>query len=411
MDIENTGDQQSTRDISNASVETAQLAASALDKLLQKLRQMELDSQKNITIKVGSKNVYQGGLDGQGDRAELTEKQARTLQEAFNPSEISGSIRILDEDNKLLFHSKGGVVIKNELKELQKEGLSESIEPNSEVTASNSAKHQRKDYSQSPDIPSLDDADYTYHQVDIPNQEPTHLIADQEELKEIVHSQAEKIAELQTRLNQVNGRLEELTAWKENLTPVKLANEIVGEWLNNQRNNIAGKVHGLANWIAATTTQKFEQGVERHNQAFDGVRGQVAERITQVRDDIGSRVNESLGQAGQRAAEDLYDKLVSPAGNQLIAQMEKIGKVTVDDNGTKTFQAGDIAWNRLKNGTIIPTRGSGNAITSENATPQEMNEIKETIKLVNEKYGLGQTQEPTLSSQNQTQPVKIAQKV
>lgn len=113
MDIQQSSDQQSARDITNSSVEATQLTLSALDQFLQKLLQLGMKDDQEITIRVGSKKIYDGAVDGNGKRSKLTPKETKTLREAFSPQKNSGSVRILDKKNTLLFKSKEGQIAKN----------------------------------------------------------------------------------------------------------------------------------------------------------------------------------------------------------------------------------------------------------------------------------------------------------
>ena len=454
MDIENTGDQQSTRELADSAVNSAELVATALEAFLKQLIEMGLEKEREITIMVGSSKVYSGPLTGEGNPKELTEAQAKTLNEAFSPQEKSGSVRILDPDKNILFQSKKGQILINDLPQLKQEEATQEtqIESKSEPTPvedNQETESSAQSFEQSAEIPSLDDApseelapepiaetstvnlsESDVEVLEVASSElsevlETEKLAPQtqvsfkpgdplEELGQIAISQAVQISELQAQLSEVNGKLDQLTEWKENVTPVKLANERVGNWLNQQRDKVANKIHGFANRIAASATQKFEevqgqvqekvdQGLERHSQAVEAVKTQVTEKIDEARESVDSKLsqaqaamNQKLGKAGRKAANSFMNRFVDPATKMLVHQMDKIGEVTTQIDGTKTFQTDKIDWHVRPDGSTMLTRkATGETLNPNTVTVGEMDIINTAVQTINQNYGLTQTQAPT----------------
>ena len=119
MDLENSSDQYSARDLTNNGIETAQMMADALTEMLNKLKELGLDKDQEITILLGSRKIYNVTIYGEGTRQDLTEAQAKTLNQALtHPDANSGSVRILDADKNLVFQSKKGQILKNDLHRL-----------------------------------------------------------------------------------------------------------------------------------------------------------------------------------------------------------------------------------------------------------------------------------------------------
>ncbi|ANV89078.1 hypothetical protein [Picosynechococcus sp. PCC 7117] len=349
MDIQQSSDQQSARDITNSSVEATQLTLSALDQFLQKLLQLGMKNDQEITIRVGSKKIYDGAVGGNGKRSKLTPKETKTLREAFSPQKNSGSVRILDKKNTLLFKSKEGQIAKNILSHFQAETVvprmpDDTVSSSSETTSTATAEPE----SASP---------VSQEQFD--------------DLQNQLHVTNEKLHELQARLdNLVKSR-------PFNPTPVHTPNQRVGDWFNQQRNMVADKLRGLANQFSVTASQKFKQ---THNQ-------------------VKQQIHQTLSHTGQQAATVFMQNFVEPAVKVVVSQMEKIGEVEVAQDGTKTFQTNAISWQITPDGGVNLTRKADNQkITPTSATPKDMNILQSFVQQAHEYYGQTQKLLPQSAS-------------
>lgn len=347
MDIQQSSDQQSAREITNSSVDAANITISALDQFLQKLIQLGMKDDQDITIRVGSKKIYDGNIEGDGKRVKLTQKETKTLSEAFSPQEKSGSVRILDKDNQLLFKSKDGIISTNQLATLQAESLTSETPKVTDSAPSETA--------QVAEIPPL-----------VPEADTSPSLVTQQ-----FEALQNQLNVTNDRLNEMQTRLDALTKSQTlNPTPVHTPNPRVGDWFNQQRNMVADKLRGLANRLSVTASQKFEQ-----------TQGQVKQHIHQT-----------LTHTGQQAATVFMQNFVEPAVKVVINQMEKIGEVELGADGTKTFETNAIAWSVAPDGGVSLTRKADNqAITPTSATPKEMGVIKDFVMKANQNYGLSQT--------------------
>ncbi|OKH17659.1 hypothetical protein [[Limnothrix rosea] IAM M-220] len=372
MDIQQSSDQHSASEITNNSVEASAMAVSALDQLLQKLAQLGMDPNQEITIRVGSKKVFDGTVNGDGKRTQLTQMQAKTLSEAFAPQENSGSVRVIDKQNQVLFKSKGGQILKNDLALLQSN--TEGQNTNSPVSS--------EAVSVPDQAPPLDNVEVSGEKKDTVQ---TFSMEQFEALQTQLNLTNEKITELQTRLDT-------LTQEKAlNPVPVQTPNQRLGQWFNQQRNLVADKLRGLANQISVTASEKLAQ-----------TQGQVQEQLHQT-----------LSQTGQQAAEVFMNKFVEPAVKVVVSQMEKIGEVDLAADGTKTFQTKAIAWSVAPDGGVSLTRKADNQIiTPTSATSKEMGVIKDFVMKANQNYGLSQTpsQQVMQTPQQETTQHKHTQK-
>ncbi|WP_024546936.1 hypothetical protein [Picosynechococcus sp. NKBG15041c] len=237
MDIQQSSDQQSARDITNSSVEATQLTLSALDQFLQKLLQLGMKNEQEITVRVGSKKIYDGTVSGDGKRFTITKKEDQILSEAFSPKENSGSVRILDKNNQLLFKSKDGIISTNQLASLSNE----------------------KQTSETPKIadPIPPESSTPSTVMDIPASEvepsPSSIAQRFEVLQQQLNLTNERLNEVQTRLDAL------MKSRPLNPTPVHTSNQRVGDWFNQQRNMVADKLRGLAKQLSVTAAQKLEQ--------------------------------------------------------------------------------------------------------------------------------------------------------
>lgn len=370
MDIQQSSDQHSASEITNNSVDAAAMAVSALDQLLQKLAQLGMDPNQEITIRVGSKKVFDGTVNGDGKRTQLTQMQAKTLSEAFSPQENSGSVRVIDKQNQVLFKSKGGQILKNDLALLQSntEGQNADSPVSSEAVPAQA-------------LP-LENVEVSGEEKDTVQ---TFSMEQFEALQTQLNLTNEKVTELQTRLDTLT---QEKTL---NPVPVQTPNQRLGQWFNQQRNLVADKLRGLANQISVTASEKLAQ-----------TQGQVQEQLHQT-----------LSQTGQQAAEVFMNKFVEPAVKVVVSQMEKIGEVDLAADGTKTFQTKAIAWSVAPDGGVSLTRKADNqAITPTSATPKEMGVIKDFVMKANQNYGLSQTpsQQAMQAPQQETTQHKHIQK-
>ncbi|ACB01028.1 MULTISPECIES: hypothetical protein [Cyanophyceae] len=351
MDIQQSSDQQSARDITNSSVEATQLTLSALDQFLQKLLQLGMKDDQEITIRVGSKKIYDGAVDGNGKRSKLTPKETKTLREAFSPQKNSGSVRILDKKNTLLFKSKEGQIAKNLLSHFQAETITpKTPDPDAIVSPSSETMSTATAEPESASPVSQEQLD------DLQNQ---------------LHVTNEKLHELQARLdNLVKSR-------PFNPTPVHTPNQRVGDWFNQQRNMVADKLRGLANQFSVTASQKFKQ---THNQ-------------------VKQQIHQTLSHTGQQAATVFMQNFVEPAVKVVVSQMEKIGEVEVAQDGTKTFQTNAISWQITPDGGVNLTRKADNQkITPTSATPKDMNILQSFVQQAHECYGQTQKLLPQSAS-------------
>ena len=469
MDIENTGDQQSTRELADSAVNSAELVATALEAFLKQLIEMGLEKERDITIMVGASKVYSGPLTGEGNPKVLTEAQAKTLNEAFSLQEKSGSVRILDQDKNILFQSKKGQILINDLPQLKQEESTQEIQTESKAEPMPLADKQElqepespvPSFEQSAEIPSLDDppseefapeplvdtstvnlSESEVEVLEVASSELSEVLETEklapktqvvfkpgdplEELGQIAMSQALQISELQAQLSEVNGKLDQLKEWKEQVTPVELANERVGNWFNQQRDKVATKIHDFANRIAASATQKFEevqgqvqekvdQGLERQSQAVDAIKTKVTEKIDEARESVDSKLsqaqaamNQKLGKAGRKAANSFMTRFVDPATKMLVHQMDKIGEVTTQIDGTKTFQTDKIDWHVRPDGSTMLTRkATGERLKPNNVTVGEMDIINTAVQTINQNYGLSQTQAPIQKASSQPPVQKV----
>lgn len=369
MDIQQSSDQQSARDITHNSVDAAHLTLSALDQFLQKLIQLGMKDEQEITVRVGSKKIYDGTVGGEGKRFKLTQKETKTLSEAFSPKENSGSVRILDKNNTLLFKSKEGQIAKNLLPHFQAETITPKT-PN--VTASSPPET----------TPISTGKAATPEPVVEPKVSSTISQEQFDDLQKQLHVTNEKLHELQAKLDNV------VQSPTLNPTPVHTSNPRVGDWFNQQRNMVADKLRGLAHRLSVTASQKFEQ-----------TQGQVKQHIHQT-----------LSHTGQQAATVFMQNFVEPAVKVVVSQMEKIGEVEIGKDGTKTFQTNAIAWQVTPDGGVNLTRKADNQpITPTSATPKDMNIIKSFVQQAHERYGQTQKLLPQAVSVDNNQHTQRSQ--
>lgn len=346
MDIQQSSDQQSAREITNHSIDATTITLSAVEQFLQKLIQLGMKENQNITIRVGSKKVYDGTVGGEGKQFHITPKETKTLSEAFSPKQKSGSVRILDKNNKLLFKSKEGEITTNLLPQFQAE------------TSTVSQEFQEPNLS-SPI--SQEQFDHLQNQLQVTN---------------------EKLHELQTRLDDLTH------SQTLNPKPVTTPNQRVGDWFNQQRNKVADKLRGLANHLSATASQKIEQ------------------TQTQVK----QQIHQTLSQTGQQAATVFMQNFVEPAVKTVVNQMEKIGEVEIGQDGTKTFQTNAIAWKVAPDGGVSLMRKADNQpITPTSATPKDMTILQSFVQQAHERYGQNQKLLPQAVSVDNKQPTQRSQ--
>ncbi|WP_030008291.1 hypothetical protein [Picosynechococcus sp. NKBG042902] len=352
MDIQQSSDQQSAREITNNSIDTAYLTLSAIEEFLHKLVQLGMKDDQEITIRVSSRKIYDGTVSGEGKQVKLTPKETKTLNEAFAPQENSGSVRILDKNNQLLFKSKDGIISTNQLSTTQTETPTEKTAP----------------VADSPPPASPEVVDTSAPGVE---SSPSFVTQKFEVLQE-------KLNLANDRLNEMQARLDALVQ-SQTLNPkqVTTLNQPVGDWFNQQRNMVADKLRGLANQFSVTASQKFKQ---THNQ-------------------VKQHVHQTLSHTGQQAATVFMQNFVEPAVKVVVSQMEKIGEVDIAQDGTKTFQTNAISWQVTPDGGVNLTRKADNQkITPTSATSKDMNILQSFVQQTHERYGQTQKLLPQSAS-------------
>lgn len=328
---------------------------SALDRFLGRV---PADLRDKVTVQVGATKVSRPG-----QKPNLSPDKAKTLDAALdNPELVKGSVKILGENNETLMQIAGGEFT------IDKIGFGpqklELEQPPLEVEAPTQA-------------PAIAD-----------KPDPLATPQESERMIEIITRLESRVAALETQIKD---------------KPVKLNNNVVGSWLNQQRDRLATTVrqnvdkvalkgYSIADKIAATkdavvgvagdyrqaaTTavedlkQSFEDGktvivdgatlvkgvatqgakdfindgMSRHYEAMDGLTSKVNNTAANVADGAKTTISDPR--------QAFMDKVLQPTAQRMFQGAEKLNKVEPDTNGNQSVVIGPYRYSKESTGIVL----------------------------------------------------------
>jgi hypothetical protein len=253
MDQTATPNESHAQDVANIEAMAVEAGATAIgsvafnsmmeiNKILDLITSKIEGSKPDYSIQINGRNVYKGGLDGKGTHP-LSEKQQQILKDAiYNPSEMKGTIRVRAKGvEKPVFEMVDGIVTQNKL----------SIEISAPTIKSPTATK---------------------------NQPAEHTVVQGVATKIATKNPAVTNEDLLEEIKRLSAQVQAL---QQRLEPPQSASQKIGQWFNQTRNNVADKVHGLANKVhdfadkisvddlQPIIEQAIAKGWERHNQSVE----------------------------------------------------------------------------------------------------------------------------------------------
>jgi hypothetical protein len=343
------------------------------------LERVPAELRDKVTIQIGATKVKRPGQE-----AKLNAKQQQAIAAALDdPTKHKGSLKILGEKNEVLMLLADSNFAKDKIGFSQKQEL--KLDAPVEAVA--------------PEIaPEITPAIATSELTASPNEVST-LIA--------------TIERLESRVAALEAKIEP--------QPVKLKNNIVGNWLNTQRDKIAEVVrtnvdkvsvrgHAIADKIAATkqsvtntvvtaandikqsavdakatviegadlvknvavqgAQQIITDGMSRHFEAMDAMSGQINQSASSIADNARD-VIEDPRQA-------FIDKSLQPVAQRMFDAAEKMDRVTVGIDGNKSVSVGPYTYSKEQNGIVM--KREGQVVTSQNLTQKDVQAVNQMQK-------------------------------
>jgi hypothetical protein len=354
--------------------------APAVPTLLNRLlERVPVELRDKVTIQVGANKVKRPGQEGK-----LNAKQAQAIALALDdPTKHTGSLKILGEKNEVLMQLVDNNFTTDKIGFSQKQEL--------KVDAPTVALTESPTEAVAPEI--------------APAVAKTELTASPTEVATLIAT----IERLESRVAALEAKIEP--------QPATLRNNVVGNWLNNQRDKIAEVVrtnvdkvsvkgHAIADKIAATkqsvkdtvvtaaddikqsitdakTTvvegadlvknvavqgaqQIINDGMSRHYDAMDAMTGSINQKASSIADNARD-VMEDPRQA-------FFDKALQPVAQRMFEAAEKMpDKVTLDSNGNKSISVGPYTYSKEQTGIVM--RREGEVVTRQNLTPNDVQAV------------------------------------
>ena len=290
----NQGTQNSTETVTNTVAASAAAVQSVVD-LLQQILDGYLESAnqppESVSIRVGSKTVYKGSLDGSGDLS-LDSKQKQVLSTLIqDPTKVQGSVRIFGDDPKVpIYHNTAGTVKLDALQLFQSPSteqisFSQPLPPPPPPSLST----EENQFSQS-FVPSQFDTAQTTAQV-IQTLAPS---GDLEQLINEIYTLKDRVVTLESKLNQLENKRSFLDGAKDK----------VNNWFNGVRNRAAVSVISFADKIAASAQEEIGAAKVALQGKVDGVVQGVKERAEQDQQLIRGKVDRVVQRVQDRVTQD-----------------------------------------------------------------------------------------------------------
>ena len=293
----NQGTQQATEaatETAGAVVATVAASVEALQDLLLILAERFEQPPDTVSVRVGSKTVYKGPLDGSG-AANLNEKQQKAISDLVqDPSSVQGSVRIFGDDPKTpVYHNTAGMVKQDSLQLFEAPQQVESVQENVAESPpdwlfkkSDQVDSVQEGVAESPTVkyPPPDVTDLPELQVSSESVEPVPTTVNEQlaqtlaptgeipELLQQVQALQERVANLESQLNQPS--------------IVEGAKDKIGQWFNGVRNRAAASVHSLADRIEARAQQDIGLIQTKVEDIVQGVQERAAQDKQLIRDGL-----------------------------------------------------------------------------------------------------------------------------
>ena len=290
----NQGTQNSTETVTNTVAASAAAVQSVVDLLQQVLDGYLKNANQppeSVSVRVGSKTVYKGSLDGSGDLS-LDSKQKQVLSTLIqDPTKVQGSVRIFGDDPKVpIYHNTAGTVKLDALQLFQSPSteqisFSQPLPPPPPPSLST----EENQFSQS-FVPSQFDTAQTTAQV-IQTLAPS---GDLEQLINEIYTLKDRVVTLESKLNQLENKRSFLDGAKDK----------VNNWFNGVRNRAAVSVISFADKIAASAQEEIGAAKVALQGKVDGVVQGVKERAEQDQQLIRGKVDRVVQRVQDRVTQD-----------------------------------------------------------------------------------------------------------